>query len=121
MSSGSTGSVQCTPGLKRIQQRPDRRLLERDDRITWLVVAPRPFPISRLRVGLPDWLASLQGVVVKHATDFCDPPISGVIGAVVKVTKQRQPFDTDQELANADVAIHVATVAHSSSATLPEI
>jgi hypothetical protein len=92
----ATRGVERPPWRHRIEERPHRRLLDSDDGIAGFVVALRPRSVPIAGVGFADLRLGQETVVGEDAADLGEPPLTGIVRAVVEMAKQGQALDADQ-------------------------
>ena len=106
MATRSARRVEYPPAWPALDDRPDRGLLERNDDVAWGVVRLGPQPISLPGVRLADRLALRDSRVVQELAHLQETTLRVVCRPVVQMTQQREALDTDEQLAQLDIAAH---------------
>ena len=106
-------SVQRSPDRELVDQRPDHRLLDADQRVAGAVVRRRPARVPGACVELGDIGAEPERRLFlrsDQASHLNDAPLGGLVVSFDEATEQGQALDGDQELAEAHVSSHRLTV-----------
>ena len=112
MAAGAAGSVERAAVRERVEDTPDRGLLDADQRVAGAVVRLRPSGVPGAGVELGDVGAEpVRGFVVgtDDAPHLVDPGLGRLV-VVHQRAEERKTLDGDEELAETHVSGHRPTV-----------